>query len=338
MSLTPTADGGWWRPHRDVSPFFLEQAIIMAARKSCTKLTWAEAKARVGESSGVIKKKGEKPKKLSHVEKVIAKQTGVSTKEEVKLQKSLDKQAQRQEQKLMELATRRAQERKEMLEIPDVSPFEQASQRMKQVADERTKQEPSIITNVENEKDIQTVVRNKELQLNEILALEAIFADSDEFVMCAASRLEDLRKLMEEYQAAEQEEEVAFRIANHPALSFVLQLAINDEEQRFFSDGSISASLLLHVTLPRGYPESLPPQVEVAYFCCTDREQQVKADKVLESLAHLDEGKLLQDLQQECQQMLPDLCIYEACVTWLSEHLFGYLTPTHELILQSRKN
>jgi hypothetical protein len=326
----------------------------MAARKSCTHLTWADAKASVGGDSGIKKKKGEKPKKLSHVEKIIAKNG--QTKEDQALARSFQKQERRQEEKLAAIAEKRAQERQRQLEIPKVKPSEQARRKIAEMA-AKLAAEAGRQTLIElpstgdmHLAELKAIAHSKEIQLSEIFALEAIYADTDEFRVCDASQVDQLQEALENYQMDEENEDFLRSVVGHAPQTILLQLNINDEDQRI-GDGEVElvVSVLLRATLPPTYPigdststpgkSSSPlasnPLFGIEYFCCTDRNEIVNADKPLETMAHLDEAKLLEYLQMKVLEILPDPCIYEV-VTSLSENIFDFLdlSATHRAQVQ----
>jgi hypothetical protein len=107
----------------------------MAARKSCTKLTWDEAKAKVGISNAATKKKPI-PKNINHGDaltaKVIAK-NGASQ-QELSQHKSFMKKVKREEERASAAAAKQEEERERERAEQVVKPHEQARERMKEVA------------------------------------------------------------------------------------------------------------------------------------------------------------------------------------------------------------
>jgi hypothetical protein len=320
----------------------------MAARNSCTHLTWAAAKHANGDSAGIKKKKGEKPKKFGHMEKIINK-NGV-TKEQIAKEKSIIKQEKRLEEKLTVIADKRAEERRQQLQIPKIKPHEQAQQKMSELAmkyqAETTPPTKSFARHDGSDlSELQMICQCKEMQLSELMALEAIFADTEEYLLSASSELESLQELMEAYQADEENETALRSVANHPPISIILQLTVPDDNQ-IMTEGVLEliTSLLLRVTLPPTYPLATEtpesaPHFEVVYFMCADNLEEVNADKPIESMAFLDEVQLLEALQKECQLLLPDLSVYEVCFTWLCENLANFLslnTTTTQGLLQAK--
>eukprot|EP00550_Attheya_septentrionalis_P005611 CAMPEP_0198295192 /NCGR_PEP_ID=MMETSP1449-20131203/26410_1 /TAXON_ID=420275 /ORGANISM="Attheya septentrionalis, Strain CCMP2084" /LENGTH=335 /DNA_ID=CAMNT_0043995409 /DNA_START=39 /DNA_END=1046 /DNA_ORIENTATION=+ len=329
----------------------------MAARKSCTHLTWSQAKANGGDSMGigVKKKKGEKPKKLGQTEKIIAKQLGIS-KEQKHKDRSFVKQEKRLEDKLSLIAEKRAEERRQQLQIPKIKPHEQAQTKMSELAHHQAEIRTAptkyfSLARSENNQgrdlsELQMICQCKEMQLSELMALEAIFADTDEYLVAESSELESLQKKLEAYQADEENESTLRSLVNHPPISILLQLTIPCEPQIMTEDGcELITSLLLRVTFPPTYPlvaESTEssPHFEVVYFMCADNLDEVNADKPIESMAFLDEVQLLESLQKECQLLLPDLAVYEVGVTWMFENLANFLslnTRTTQGLLQAKR-
>mmetsp|Transcript_283 Transcript_283/g.622 ORF Transcript_283/g.622 Transcript_283/m.622 type:complete len:336 (-) Transcript_283:130-1137(-) len=320
----------------------------MAARKSCTHMTWAEAKAKMGEAP-ITKKKGEKPKKLNHMEKVIAKH-GISSDVQAK-EKAMRKQEQRQQEKLQAMAEKKALERQRLVAIPTVSAHEEAKKRRREIIDALKENEDddkvkvkelSSLFNNEIEHDLDAIIENKEMQLSELMALEAIFDESDEFHLRTASDIETLRQCSEEYMMDPDATSLRKKIVQHPPISFLICLDLKDDESIMMSATAAAAldvaaaeelvsSLLLDITLPPYYPSRQmdahsTPIVNVAFEYATDEKYEVKADKVVESLVHLDEKSLLEDIQKQFDQIQPDFAVYEVCVTWLTENFYNYCT------------
>jgi hypothetical protein len=167
--------------------------------------------------------------------------------------------------------------------------------------------------------DMKQIAECKQMQLDEIMALEAIFADTEEFLVSEASSSEDLREKMEEYRMDEEKEVLLRSVAEHPPVSLYLQLAID-------GDSDLVAYVLLHVTYPPLYPlGGSTPYYEIDYFMVTDQTAVCSADKPLESLAYLEETALRDALKTESGQILPDPCVYEVAVSWLTDNLFDFV-------------
>lgn len=299
----------------------------MAARKSCTKLTWDEAKAKVGGSNAYTEKKKPIPKNINHGDaltaKVIAK-NGASQ-QELSQHKSLLKKARREEERAAAAAAKREEERERERADQVVKPHEQARERLKELALQQVvaflaPETSSTTTNDFDLSEMKQIAECKQMQLDEIMALEAIFADTEEFLVSEASNLEDLREKIEEYQMDEEKEVLLRSVAEHPPVSLYLQLTLD-------GDIDLVASVLLHVTYPQLYPlGGSTPHYEIDYFMVTDRTAVCSADKPLESLAYLEETALRDALKTESGQILPDPCVYEVAVSWLSDNLFDFVT------------
>jgi hypothetical protein len=164
------------------------------------------------------------------------------------------------------------------------------------------------------------------MQLDEIMALEAIYADTDEFLVSDASRLEEMRETRETLFADEDDEAALCSLVRHPPLSFTIQLTIDDPRQSVDdSDMELVGSILLSVELPPLYPfAGPPPRFDFKDIMVTDKTAVCSPDKAPESLAFLDENKLREAMLKEATEILPDPCVYEV-VTWLSENAFEFL-------------
>jgi hypothetical protein len=205
-----------------------------------------------------------------------------------------------------------------------IQPYEEAKKRMLDVALERQEEavkelQAASSSSTADISEMQQIVQCKEMQLDEIMALEAIFVDTQDFLVLTASNADELRTKIEEWQDDEENEALLRSVVDHPALSFILQLSIESTDET-----DLAASLLLQVTLPPSYPESALPNFEVAYFMVTDRTAVCSADKPLESLAHLKEVELLTTLSEQAQEIVPDPCVYELATMWLTDNLFEF--------------
>jgi hypothetical protein len=299
----------------------------MAARSSCTHLTWSEAKTRAGEGSGGGGKKKAGPK-MSHdqilCEKII-KKAGYSKEKD----KIADRQAARVARKEMEyiqkVENKRKEEKERKLLEQIVKPYEQARDQMKESAQQR-QHEANIPTISVHDFDLQeelkveelrVIVECKRTQLDELLALEAIYMDQDIFLISEACQVGELREKMEELNEGE---ETALRsIAQYPPISFSLQLIIHDP-----NGGDLEACLLLNVEYPLVYPErDTTPIFEVIYCMVTDMTKVCSANKPLKSSGYFQKPQLLDAMKSEAQTILPYPCVYEVVATWLPEHLFS---------------
>ncbi|KAL3945689.1 MAG: hypothetical protein SGBAC_000257 [Bacillariaceae sp.] len=261
----------------------------MAARNSCTKITWSEAKAKVGEGKG---KGGKKvvPKNVSHgkilADKIISKQ---QPSENVKIS---NRQAARRARKDEELAKKIEEKRREEKTLQQlqavVKPHEQSLERMaslsKQIQREK-KEEPIEEKNSFGIDLLKKIAACKQSQLDEIMALEAMCTE-EEFHVSEGCELDNLRNKIEEL---EESDEASLRsIARHPPISFTLQIVIEDE-----APPDLVAHVLMSVVFPNSYPlDDAKPRFKVSYFFVTDKKAVCNANKPLESLGFLDESNL----------------------------------------------
>ena len=330
----------------------------MAARKSCTHLTWAQAKANSGIASGVKKNKAVL-RKQDHsdllAQKIIAK--NAASKAEISQHRAAEKRARKEEHRAQELAQRRLEE-KERQRLEDmVKPSEQAVERMRSLASKMQQQADTSLSNNQTVHEIdmddldkmKKIAECRAMQLDELMALEAILnIEEDDIQACKTAHhceIEDLRQKMEQHQEDEDNLEVLRSIAKHPPLSFTLELNVNDEGNACSTDLELAAAILLKVTLPPHYPlyceeedtNRCLPAFEIVDAMVTDSHAVCSPDKALESLAFFDQQRdasIESLLHEKVREILPDPCIYEVAVMWLSEHAFEHLTlRTHASVL-----
>ena len=313
----------------------------MAARKSCTHLTWAEAKSKVGGSSTSSKKPI--PKKVDHASaltaKVIAKNSVSAT--DISKERTLLKRAKRDEERALAAAERRAEEKRREQAERIVKPFDLGKQRMIELAD-RLQKDTTYADCSEYDSgaaELQQLVEYIELQVNEVLGLEAIYNshhdDGDdttnkELRIDESARFEELQGLIEQWQMDPENESLCKEIVQHPPLSFTIQLVIdgavdNDGNEKI----DLVSLVLLRVSLPVLYPSEehsfALPKFDIEYFLCTHREMEYPPDKPLESLAFLDEEGLRGTLNEAVQQLLPDPCVYMVITECLMMRLFEFV-------------
>ena len=337
----------------------------MAARKSCTHLTWAEAKGKVGGSSSSknsIAKNTDHGKALTS--KVISKLG--PTKEDKTKQKLMLRRLKRDEEKAKEVERKRKElKEKERLE-KQIKPYEVAQERVKDLAvklklqngnEHQNHGELSEVLSEWTAEDLQKVAECRELQLNEMMGLEAIYEGTRQFTISNASNLDKLQELIDEWQMVmgdmdEKELSLLRAIACHPPVSYTIQLTVDGTCQCLsnISDGEelkidLAVTLLISSTLPILYPSlndneddtieieteategstGVLPIFKVEYFMANNREEVCNPDKPLESLGRLEEGRLMDALNQQGKELLPDPVVYEVISTWLVEHLFDYV-------------
>ena len=315
----------------------------MAARKSCTHLTWAEAKQKSGIGGGgdgkIKKKNKEHLRKLDHGQvlaaKIIAKQGGGGAVQDRKLQKAHRKL----EEKAAALAAQREQERalKRLESLQEVQRFQQAQEKLQQLMDQLRENDTNDLPtsgsewsaidwdniNHDDDETLTKLVECRQMQLDEVMALQAMIPEED-FIISTASELSKLQEYLERLN----EGDVAARefVAKHPPISFYIRLQIDDHRADQV-DSNLNALLLVRVTLPPLYlnpdGDSQIPIWEFPHVMVTDKDELCSADKPLESLAWLDTVRVQESLSRlAAEELLPYPAVYETTVTWLSEHVF----------------
>ncbi len=303
----------------------------MAARKSCTKMTWAEAKSKCGE--GGSKNPNKATIKISQqpnhgkllAAKIIAKQ-GPQEDERIKNRQAA--RMARKDQLRQEQLDRQRELEKEQRRLEEmVRPCETALVKLKELQQKFHDKGASNI-DCDNESadtsnddlDPDMICESKQLQLDEVLALEAIYADQDVLQVAASSKLEELQEKLETLQENPDTGQAA--VVQHPPISYTLVRSIDDPE-----DDDFVAHFLLHVSYPPNYPlETTPPTLRILWHLVTQKSLVVPSNKPLESLAILDEEALFQAMSEEAQESLLGMpSVYELLDTWLTEHIFEYL-------------
>lgn len=327
----------------------------MAARKSCTKLTWGEAKSRTGQVTTGQKKNKEHLRKQDHgallSAKIIAKQGGNVASSE---NKKLAKQYRKIEAKSAAIAADRLEEReqKRLAALQEVRPYDRVKEHVSTLLQELKDNgndgpPPTMADNNEadidwNDEEIQAKVAEcKQMQLDEIMALEAIIPEED-FVLFSASDIEALREKLEQFEADPDDAAVRSSIVKHPPISYTIKLEVDDyRDTTDDPEMDLNAILLLRVTLPPLYLNSEGSQTPIwdfdSYMMVTDKNAFCSADKSLESLAYLDEKGIKDSMNQEAaENLLPYPCVYEIAVTYLSENIFSYLTMQSYLLATTK--
>jgi len=305
----------------------------MAARKSCTTLTWAEAKAKVGGDNGAKKKAAAPGKqKMNLTEKAIAKNLDVSD----DLSKAQARRAERSNQKaLAAIAAEKERKLQERLNAT-VQPSRQAAKRLRELATQLQSSNPATAatsaTRAYEEDDLEKIVECKEMQLDEIMALEAIYEDV--FRIAERSQYTELvEKRDNNLNDDSKDSQRAF--ASHPEISFSLELEIEDNRGETTTKEleDLVAHILLQVTLPPLYPlHGAIPIFQIVDVMVTDRSMSCSPDKPLETLGYLNEKRLLEEINQQATELLPDPCVI-AAVTHLTEAAFHTLeVAAHVLV------
>jgi hypothetical protein len=312
----------------------------MAARKSCTKLTWAEAKARVGESSSTGSKKkpnglvGTKNHATHQAQKIISKNDNRSETDRIKDRQAARlarKDAERQEHLDAQREAAKEQARLEQL----VRPYDLAIEWLATVAtDHRDKGEPSLLLSSistlttkdgDGLRDLDQVCECRQMQLDEILALEAIYdgAEMEPLSFVTKCRLDDHRKTMDEWQMDPDNEELKKAVRDLPPISFTLKIVLENvvASDSPTEDPELVSLMLLQVTFPPLYPlyACQTPEFDVVDFMVVDKTMVCNRNKPLESLGYLRQEDFIAELKRQALELHGMPCVYEIVSTWLQE-------------------
>ena len=317
----------------------------MAARKSCTTLSWAEAKTRsgVGSDSKGIKKNKEVLRKQDHgavlAAKIIKKQGGDAASAD---NKKLEKAYRKLEEKNAAIAAKREEERemKRLASLQEVKPYDMAKDKLSEIMLQLREKETDNLPKVDTcssagdlnqeESNKEKIAECKQMQADEIMALEAMIPEED-FIVSNASKFSDLKEKLEQMDNDS--------VVKHPPISFLIKLDIDDyryEKGEGEADMALNALVLIRVTLPPLYlnsEDSQAPVWDFEYVMVTDKNAFCSADKPLESLAWLNESDIKEAMTKHAEEvLLPYPCVYEVAVTWLSENIFSYLNMYPHLL------
>lgn len=297
----------------------------MASRKSCTHMTWAEAKASSGGHGAGSKAKKPNFKKVDHGKALVAKTVAKNvSQEEIEREKAILRREKKAVERAAAVAAKRAEEKERERMESCMKPFDAAKQRMvelchnlKQKQIDKMTYEPQTSIS-----EMKRVAECRELQLNEIMSLEAIYFDTNDFQISNSSDVETLQLLVERNQTGPNNQETLDSIFQHPDLTFSLQLIVDGT----LESTSMTMLLLINITLPKLYPleQNTPPFIDIPYAMVVDRNAAYNPDKPLESLAHLEVSRLKDEMMKEMMQILPDPCVYEVISSWLVNQVFCY--------------
>lgn len=320
----------------------------MAARKSCTHLTWAEAKSKCGISSGGAKKNKEFLRKQDHgqlqAQKIISKHGGDES-ENRKLLKAYRKL----DEKSAALAAQREKEREEKraAAVQEVRPYDRAKQKCYELLQKlRAEDSCTSFQSCESSNEptdgalLTKRLECRRLQMDEIIALEALLAAED----FALSSFTDLTELQEILDECAKDHRNAGKIAKENDVSFFILLDVDDTLHGSEEDFHLNCLMILQITLPPYYLNSDEEPSEVPLWSfrqviVTDKNSFCSADKPLESLAWLDEERIKEAMSEFARnELLPYPCVYEVAFNWLSEHVFEYLNlHPHLLVRETNK-
>jgi hypothetical protein len=348
----------------------------MAARKSCTHLTWAEAKEKSG-LGATHKKKDYNKQQQPQALKLLAKTFDTDE------NRKLAKQQYKLEQKLAVVAAKLERDRnlQRALAQGTVRPFDMAQEQLTAEMNElRSKHsddsqdmilasdnDTAIQQQIENDEslpqqddDTNTIIECKQLQLDELLALEAMMEDGD---LVLTTGVAALRAKVARLEAGDDSMRVA--IALHPPIELYMKLSIDDNRtatattpihdvsaESTSSSSSmmrLNCSVLLCIRFPSLYlcstddstaGSTVPhtaPHWDFKRVFVTDMAATCRADKPLESVAWLDTNALQTTMTESAAHVLPYPCVYETAVTWLSEHIFDYVTMRPHVLATASK-
>ena len=314
----------------------------MAARNSCTKLTWGDAKNKCGvgknKAGNKIQQRETHGKLLAA--KIISK-GGPDTDTKIKNRQAA--KTAKKDQKLQEELNRQHDIKKEQQRIEDfVRPNEKAIEKMKEIELDfhqrnnnnnnngkdctTTTTNKNIHNENENDNDDRRNIlcESKQLQLDEVLALQAIYDDTETLKISDSSNLDELQIKLDDWQNDPDQKILQQSVIDHPIITFTMKRSIEDEED---VDNDWVAHILINIIYQNDYPlEVIPPKINIAWFILTKKSLITSSNKPLESLGILDEIKLIQSMSDYAQEFLLGMpSVYELLDTWLSEHLFEYI-------------
>lgn len=318
----------------------------MAAKSSCTHLSWSDAKGPVG-------LKVKKPNaKLSHTQilaqrikdggKFVEKKKAWS-RHEIDKHVSATERAER-DAAAAAVASIKAAEDEEAYHLSRISkPHERARARMSALANElqgcaadcsgedldAAFADSGAVGCEPGPAELRVICECCEQQLDEIMVLESIYAETGELLVADSSGdLEELRETLEAIQEADfQDLDAMRRVAKRAPLAFVFQLAIVSASSSSppppWGEQELEACVVLHVSLPPLYPTAGHlPRLKFKDVMITDVRAECLVDKQLDSLAYLGE-ELREGMLRLADATQPGVCVHEL-VTHLQEHAFEF--------------
>jgi len=308
----------------------------MAARKSCTKLTWGEAKNKsgVGKNKAVIKPHQKESHGKFLAAKIISK-GGPDQGEKIKNRQAA--KLAKKDQKLQEELDMQREIKKEQQRLEDVvRPHEKALQKMKEVELNFHQRNNNNVNQInyddcsnnhdkndddDDDDDRRTLLcESKQLQLDEVLALQAIYVDTETLKISEASNLEELQNKLDDWQMDPDRISLQKTVIDHPMIALTMNRSIEDEE-----NNDLIAHILLHIIYQNNYPLQVPT-IQILWFLVTKKSAVTSSNKPLESLGVLDEVELIKSMSDHANEYLLGMpSVYELLDTWLSEHLSEFI-------------
>ena len=300
----------------------------MAARKSCTHMTWAEAKSKSGGPPITKNKEAGRIKADTHgkllAAKIVAK-AGPSVEEQIQNRQAA-KQARKDEQRQAQLQAQRDAEKERQRVEAVARPHEQALVKLQELAEAFVLSSSHKDDDDDDERGDATVIcESKQLQLDELLALQAIYVDTPDVLTVAhESEWEDLQTHLERWQEDPTMTESERSIVTHPPLRLAWKRSLDNPDE---DDNDWVAHCFVEITMPSTYPIiETPPTIHIAWFMLTQKSLVVSDDKPLENWGVLDETAFLHALREHAQEWIGMPCLYEVMETWFSENLFRFIS------------
>ncbi|KAG7341250.1 ribonuclease Z [Nitzschia inconspicua] len=320
----------------------------MAARKSCTHMTWAEAKAKSGfggnnnNKSGKVKPPPIKDHAKLLAAKIVAKHQNnnnnnsgsVNSEENVITGRQAARLARKDKERQEHLDKIRQAEKEQQRLNDIVYPHLLALEKLDELA-EQCRNESSSSSNSNSSNDgtgspnkdpnqwWKEICESKQMQLDELIALEAIYADTNALVVHSMDRMESLQHKLEEWQSDPDDTEKQMAVVHHPPISFTLKRSYEDPQNE-----DIVAHMLFRIEFLPDYPlHTTPPTIEVIWFTLISKSLTVPSNKPLEgtNMGTLKKDALKQALTQQAQELVGMPSIYEVLDTYLSENVFDFI-------------
>jgi hypothetical protein len=304
-------------------------------------MTWAEAKAKSGIPTTSKQKEAGRIKAENHgkllAAKILAK-AGPTMEEQIHNRQAA-KQARKDQHRQAQLeAQREAEKERQRLEAV-ARPHERAQDKLRELVESFASSSSLTTTSTTTTRDQASspnddddladaadpsvICESKQLQLDELLALHAIYADTPDVLTVAEdSQWDDLPIKLEQWQDDPTSVESQDAVVRHPPIRLALKRSIADPE-----DDDWVAHCLVEITMPPTYPlVETPPKIQVTWFLLTQKSLIVADNKPFESLGTLDEVGLLQAVKEQAQELIGMPCLYEVMDTWFSENLFQFIS------------